>query len=369
MNQIMRVRTSYISSPSTNQSVHEEFYLPLEVLEKIFSYMNHKTFLLARSISWMWEEASKPIWKDLYKQFYLVAHSIVDDKPDWKSHFIERNKLLKFHHLGIKKSKSLFKSSYDTNLNKGFEHLYRNELDKALDSFARATMERETARAFEGLTRIYYHKKMYAHVIVYSEACLKYSPINPGEILYMRGKALQGLGRLKEALCDINGSVHYLCLSHVKYMNLRAVEVYYDKMLLNITLGNFDLALKDCKKIEQIKTKTSEYSEDLKEDTYLTCAKILYDKKLFQQADRFLSVSPDKSQDFFLFCMKVQVAMGSYEDALDCFFKFEEKCKLDGNSMETLISHDTFLDIGITLFMNVDCKIFVIARWHCWMVD
>lgn len=293
----------------------------------------------------------------MYRAMFLVIHqTIVDDKADWKNIFIERQKLIGFQNLGIKKAKRLFKSSHDSNLNKGFEFLYKHEYDHALSAFARSALEKEDARAYEGITRIYFVKKQFPNVIVYSELCLKLKPINPGELLYMRGKALQGMGRLREALADLNGSIHYLAISHVKYMNLRTSEVLYDKMVLNITLGNYDDALKDCKKIESIKSKTSEYSEELQECTFIKCATLLYDKKIFQQADRFLQLSPDKSRPYLLLSMKIQAAIGNFVDALEFFTKYEERAKLEPHHVIQDFSHDTFLDIGITMFMNGEMK-------------
>jgi len=76
--------------------------------------------------------------------------------------------------------------------------LYRNDHEKAIEYFAESAKSKPTARAYEGLARIHYHQKNYNNVIIFAEACLNYSPINLGEIYYLRARALYSLNRLEE---------------------------------------------------------------------------------------------------------------------------------------------------------------------------
>lgn len=324
-----------------------EVFLPQEIIQNIFKFLNKKTFFTIRLVCHKWEEISEFLWKDLYKTSYAIQHFIPNEKDeDWKNMFLERSKILKFVHMNIKKSKSIFKTNSEAHLNKGFEHLYRLEYDRALEAFARAAMEKENARAYEGLTRVYFHRKNYTNVLIFAEHCLKLSPINPGEIFYMRGKALVGLNRLKEALKDYESSIKYL--GPVKYLNLNTTEIYKDKMLLNLELGNYDSCLFDCKSLKV------KYSDDLSVDPFFNCAKILFDKKMYQQTERFLSNSTTKTKEFYLLSMRVQVGLGNYEEALEFFCKYEEKAKIEGEDHS--ITNETYLDIGITLFMNYEVK-------------
>lgn len=324
-----------------------EVFLPQEIIENIFKFLNKKSFFTARLVCHKWEEISNFYWQELYQSSYSIYHTLPNEKEDWKNMFFDRSKILRFVPLNIKKSKSLFKTNSETHLNKGFEHLYRLEYEKALESFARAAIEKENARAYEGLTRVYFHRKNYTNVLIFAEHCLKLSPINPGEIFYMRGKAFVGLNRLKEALKDYESSIKYL--GPVKYVNLNTSEIYIDKMHLNLELGNYDACLIDCK---NVKTK---YSEEISVDPFFNCAKILFDKKLYTQAERFLPFSTTKSKEFYLLSMRVQVGLGNYEDALEFFCKYEEKLKIEGEESKS-ISNETYLDIGITLFMNYEIK-------------
>lgn len=392
--------------------------LPSELYKHILHYLDKKSFLSARAVCTKFSTPANYLWEQFYHQCFHVVHSPIipaslttcpidrnsinasssspsasPGKPSqnttsntWKDLFIERYKILNLRnssHYSSSKSINIFKNSkndvyyvdkgtffvhdffirYNYVISSGYAFIYRNDIDKALRCFEKATKLKRSARAYEGLARIYQQRDVPSYVIIFSEAALEFKPVNQAELYYLRGKALHHYHRLDEALRDFNKSIEYLTLSPVNYhLFLRHSDVYYDRMLIHIEHGNYQLAYLDCEKIEQ----TERYFEG--GDCWMKGGKILYDKKQFMEAERFLKQVKNKTKEYYLLFMQVKCSIGKYEKALEQYRKYQEELQAQqrhqqqmqagtGDSspvispvMET--THETYLDIGITLFMN-----------------
>lgn len=213
-------------------------------------------------------------------------------------------------------------------------HIYRREWENALDCFEKAVTIEKSARAYEGLTRIYHYRKVPFIVIVYAEACLRMKPVNPGEIFFLRGKALHAQKRLIETLQDYTQAIEYLTVSPVKYhIDLRPAEVYFERMKIYLELGKYDEAYKDCEAITKLK-----YTEG--EECWFVCGRELFQQKQYQQAVRFLEKAQNKNKTYYLLFMRVWCSVGDYQKALKCLQEFQNSpdkdVNIQGNILESI---------------------------------
>jgi tetratricopeptide (TPR) repeat protein len=288
------------------------------------------------------EEQCELIWKELFFERYkILRFGQVRGKK------VEKSKLSLFH----SPRSSGYKSDPEHYTDKGYANIYRNDYIKATACFEKALCINPSARAYEGLARIYQqHCESPPHVVVFTEAALKLNPVNPGELHYLRGKALLSMNRLHEALNDFSRAIEYLTVSPVNYhLFLRTSDVYYDRMMTNLELGNFDQAFSDCEMV----TKTERFFEG--GDCFVKCARVLYDMKQFEQGERFLKQVKVKTLDYYLLFMRVQCMLGKYKDAMKSYKSYEIELKnmtQHASTHTSIVSNEILLDIGITLIMN-----------------
>ncbi|KAG2388635.1 hypothetical protein C9374_000074 [Naegleria lovaniensis] len=286
--------------------------------------------------------------------------SILDYNNPWKDLFIERYRIIHGSNASSKRKLGIFSSRRETSsedyVEKGYRYVYRNEYSKAIHYFEKAislSKEGSCARAWEGLAKICWIRDLPQYVIVYAEEALKNNPVNPGELFFIRGKALLKLNRIVEALPDLTKAVNFLTMSPVNYhLFLKISEVYYERMMCHIELGNIDQALADG---ETIMTTDKCFETDC----FFKAAKILYEKQHYDDAEKFMSSSyVKKTPEYYLLNLQIKSANGCYPQALENLKKFEEleakKRSNTFNNSATVLTKESLIDIGIVLLMN-DC--------------
>ena len=376
--------------------------LPNDITHLIICYLDLKSFLLMRLTCRLYHVLAENEWERFYRSVWQVPHrlviwsdmqmryvtsrlsggnanrsglsvgnddgtrtslapnSIMEYNNPWKDLFIERFRIIHCKVSVGKKSKlgifSPRQMSSEDFVERGYHYVYRNEYTKAIQAFEKAislSKEKGCARALEGLAKICWQRDLPQYVIVYAEEALNSNPVNPGELFFIRGKALLKLSRLREALPDLTRAAEFLSLSPVNYhLFLNISEVYYERMMCHIELGNFDMAFSDAEKI---------VSSDrcFQDDCFYKAAKVLYEKQQYDEAERFMnSQYVKKNTDYYLLFLQIHSSNGKFKEALNCFRLYEaveEKKKTNSfNYSPTMINKEVLIDIGIVLLMN-DC--------------
>lgn len=91
-------------------------------------------------------------------------------------------------------------------------------------------------------------------------------------------------------------------------------------------------------------------------DCWLRCGKLLYDKKQYEQSETFLKKVKNKTKEYYLLLMQVQCAIGKYDQALVQYRSFEQLTDTSNTLAFAQPNHESYLTIGITLFMNNQIK-------------
>ncbi|KAL9657355.1 hypothetical protein ABK040_014344 [Willaertia magna] len=355
--------------------------LPNDIINIIIKHLDLKSFLSIRCISKSFYIVSENEWKRFYFSKWNVSHRIIlednlitnnyrysnnnlynnltilDYNNPWKDLFIERFRIIKCqlnetpNRKGMKLNKifssnSSKESEAENYVEKGYFFIYRGEYRKAIENFEKAiTLKKGYARAFEGLAKICWQRDLPNIVIVYAEEALHCNPANSGELYFLRGKALLKLKRVKEALLDMNKAIEYLTLSPILFLSLKISEVYYERMLCHIELGNISKAYKDCEKI----VTCDRFFEG---DCFLKAAKILFEKKNLENAEKFMKSNfVKKNEEYYLLLMQIYSSNCKYDKALECYRSFEELIKNKLTNKITL-NRDLLIDIGIIFLMN-----------------
>jgi tetratricopeptide (TPR) repeat protein len=372
------------SSPKKQQ--HNMESLPIEILSHIFIYLNKQSFLKVRLLCQRLSQATDSLWMIVYQQTWHVPHrlltttttntssmnllSITTPPPslppsqNWKDLFFERYKMLHLNQEEISTNTNIsttrkmlhFRSSgsqkhkdHEHYTDKGYGKIYRNDYLKAVKCFEKSIRILPSARAYEGLARIYQQYTSPSHVIVFSEAALRLSPVNPGELYYLRGKALLSMNRTQHAHNDLSKAIEYLSVSPVNYhLFLKTSEVYYDRMITNLQLENYDQAYYDCDTI----TRTEKSYES--GECFLRCATILFEQKQANdQSLRFLRRVKHKNIDYYLLLMQLQCTMGNYEESLHSYQSYLEFiANNQQQSQQQQLDKKILLQMGICLLMN-----------------
>ncbi|EFC40434.1 TPR domain-containing protein [Naegleria gruberi] len=366
--------------------------LPTDIIYYVIGFLDLKDVLHFRLSFRLFHILAENEWQRFYKSVWQVAHRLVfwdfSDNHSNNNHFSKRGSIIDFSNKGIysthsileynnpwkdlfierfriihentspsnKKKLGIFSprnTSSEDYIEKGYRHVYRNEYTKAIQSFEKAiSLDRGgSARAWEGLAKICWQRDLPQYVIVYAEEALKCKPVNPGELFFIRGKALMKLQRIGEALPDLTKAVSLLTMSPVNYhLFLKISEVYYERMICHLELGNIQQAFSDAETI--ITT-----DRCFETDCFFKAAKLLYEKQQFEDAEKFMkSQYVKKTPEFYLLYLQITSATGNYVESLKhlkSFEELEEKRKSNTfNYAPTKINKESNIDIGIVLLMN-----------------
>lgn len=180
-------------------------------------------------------------------------------------------------------------------------------------------------------------------IIIYVEEALNLKPVNPAELHYLRGRALCSLSRYAAACDDFSKSLELLKIAQVHHLGLHQWQVFHDRMIAYVKLGQISRAYDDCRKLEDL-------AEEEEKDSWLEAGKILFDRGALADARLFLDNVNAKTPECWLMLFKIHFREARYPDALECIRN------ISNTQIKTSLLYqgerETLKDFGITLIMT-----------------